>query len=92
MSAERAARRILRACLQGEAEVVLSIPAKLAVKLHAVLPGITADTLAVVNELLPTTGRSRTDVTTGKQSTSAVTPSWITALNDRAAERSNQLP
>src|SRR5581483_12063238 len=30
MNAERAARRIVRACVRGEAEVVLSVPAKIA--------------------------------------------------------------
>ena len=29
---------------------------------------------------------------TGKQSFSEVSPSWLTALNDRAAEQNNQIP
>src|SRR5205823_7734852 len=53
ISANRAARRIVRACLLGEAEIVLSVPAKAAVKLNAVLPGLTSDVLAIVNGLLP---------------------------------------
>ena len=36
---ERAARRILNACRYGEAEVILSLPAKLAVMLHGIADG-----------------------------------------------------
>jgi len=46
MNAERAAQRILRACIRGEAEVVLSLAAKFAVKFNALFPGITADMMA----------------------------------------------
>jgi NAD(P)-dependent dehydrogenase (short-subunit alcohol dehydrogenase family) len=91
MSAERAALRIVRACLRGEAEVVLSVPAKLAVKFHAVLPAITVDALALANAILPSAGKSEAEPKTGQQSTSSVSPSWITTLNERAAESNNQL-
>ncbi len=91
MNAERAARRIVRACLRGEAEVVLSIPAQVAVAIHALLPGITADALALVNTLLPSADGSGKEVKTGKQSTSDASPAWITSLNERAAENNNQV-
>jgi hypothetical protein len=90
MSAERAARRIVCACLRGEAELVLSAPAKLAVKFHGSCPGITADALALANTILPSTTKSETAAKTGHQSTSSASPSWITALNERAAESNNQ--
>lgn len=91
ISAERAAGRIVRACAAGEAEVVLSMPAKAAVEFHAMFPGITADILAVVNKLLPRADGSETEARTGKQSYSEVSPSWITALNERAARSNNQI-
>ena len=91
MNAERAARRIVHACLRGEAEVVLSVPAKLAVKFEALLPGITADALAIANSLLPSADKSEKQVKTGKQSASDASPSRITTLNERAAESNNQL-
>jgi short-subunit dehydrogenase len=55
-SAKRAARRIANACLRGEAEVVLSLPAKIAVKLLGLLPGVTTDLLGLMNVLLPPPG------------------------------------
>jgi short-subunit dehydrogenase len=42
-SAERAARQIIEACKRGDAEVVLSLPAKVASVVHGLFPGLTAD-------------------------------------------------
>jgi short-subunit dehydrogenase len=92
MSAKRAARRIVNACVRGEAEVVLSLPAKVAVKFHGLLPGITTDVLGLVNVLLPPPGGIGSDVRTGKQSSSSASPSWITTLNEQAAQENNQVP
>jgi len=49
MSAESAARQIIAAC-KGDAEVVLSPPAQIGDKFHA-LPGPTSDLLSWVNRL-----------------------------------------
>jgi short-subunit dehydrogenase len=92
MSANRAARQIVNACLCGDAEVVLSLPAKVAVKLHGLFPGITTDVLGLINVLLPPPGGIGDDVRTGRQSSSSVSPSWITTLNERAAQQNNQVP
>jgi short-subunit dehydrogenase len=94
MNAQRAARRIVNASVRGDAEVVLSLPAKLAVKLHGLFPGTTADLLGVANKLLPTAEGAALEEQpkTGKQSFSDVSPSWVTALNERAAEQNNQIP
>src|SRR5256885_462145 len=43
MNAERAARQIITACKRGDAEVVLSIQAELAVRFHGLFPGVTQD-------------------------------------------------
>ena len=91
MSADRAARRIVHACLRGQAELVLSVPAKLAVKFHSALPGMTAGALALANAILPSAEKSRNEAKTGRQSTSPVSSSWIAALNERAAENNNQV-
>lgn len=91
MSAERAARRIVEACRRGQAELVLSIPAKLAVKFHGLFPGLTADFLSIVNQVLPGPGGIGTQTRTGRESTSPVSPSWVTTLNERAAQRNNQI-
>src|SRR5581483_3612910 len=56
MSAERAARQILAAARRGDAELTLSLPAKLAVRFRAAFPELTARMLASVNRLLPGAG------------------------------------
>jgi short-subunit dehydrogenase len=91
MSAERAARRIVRACQAGEAEVILTLPARLAVLFHGMFPGLTADFLSVVNRLLPGPGGIGTSRALGKDSESALAPSWLTALSDEAARRNNEI-
>lgn len=90
MSAKRAARQIVNACIRGDAEVLLSLPAKLAVKFQGLFPGTTSDLLGLVNQILPAS-KDRKDPKTGSQSFSDVSPSWITALNERAAEHNNQI-
>jgi len=89
MSAERAARQILRACMYGDAEVVLSMPAKLAAAAHALAPNLVQDLLAVVARLLPA-GGSRVGIP-GHEVESARAPSVLTTLGDAAARRNNQL-
>ncbi len=53
ISAERAARSIVRATVCGDAEKILSIPAELLSGLHAGFPELTAGVLTVVSRLLP---------------------------------------
>ena len=91
-SAERAARQIIAACKRGEAEVVLSLPAKIATTLHALFPGCTADLLGLVNTLLlPAPGGIGTARRLGKDSSSQLSPSWLTSLSDKAAQRNNEI-
>jgi len=53
ISAERAARQIVRATQRGEAERILSLPANLLGRVHGVCPGTTANILSAVNRVLP---------------------------------------
>jgi hypothetical protein len=76
--------------MRGEAEVVVSVPAKVAVKFNALFPGITADIMAIADHLLPAP-KGDTTANTGKQSFSEVSPSWVTTLNEQAAESNNQV-
>jgi NAD(P)-dependent dehydrogenase (short-subunit alcohol dehydrogenase family) len=91
MNARRAARRIVNASVEGVSEVILTVPAQLAVKFHGMAPGTTANILSLVNRFLPPAGGIGTEVRTGKQSFSKVSPSWITTLNEKAAEQNNQI-
>jgi len=90
MDARRAARQIVTACKQGRAEVILSLPAQLAVTFHGLFPGLTASMLAAVNQLLPAPGGIGSSRATGKESASRLSPSVLTTLSERAAQNFNQ--
>ncbi len=90
MSAESAARRVADACARGDAEVVLSLPAKLAVALQGVFPGLTSTVLGLVNHhVLPEPGGVGTERVKGRDSRGK-TPEAVTTLTDRAADRNNE--
>ena len=89
---EPAARRIVRACERGESSVVLSLPAKLAARVPALLPGTTAALLALVNRLLPRSDGAGRGPRRGRESESAWSPSPLTTLGERAARAQNQRP
>jgi len=91
MNARRAARQIVSACKRGDAEVILSIQAELAVRFHGLFPGITADILGFVNRFLPEPGGIGIHRVKGKDSRSIVSPSWLTALSDKAARENNEV-
>lgn len=91
MSAETAARRILNAARDGRAELLLSLPTKLATALAAVCPELTAEALSTLANVLPGPGGIGTMQAKGLQSTSAYAPSWLTRLSDRASARNNEL-
>ena len=91
VSAENAARQIVRACKRGQAELVISIPAKIAVLFEELFPEAMSQMLGVVNQLLPGPGGVGTQNVKGKQSTSSWSPSWLTTLNDEAAVRNNEV-
>jgi len=91
MMAERAARQIIAATKRGDAEIVLTIQAQLAVRFHALFPGLTADMLGLINKLLPAQGGIGRRRAKGKDSGSELSPSWLTALSDKAAQRNNEV-
>jgi NAD(P)-dependent dehydrogenase (short-subunit alcohol dehydrogenase family) len=91
MDAERAARRIITAMRDGDPEVVLSIQAKLAVKLHALAPGVMQRMFGLVTRLLPAPGGVGTRRVAGRDSASAAAPSFLTRATERAAQRNNEL-
>jgi hypothetical protein len=90
VSAENAARQIVEACKKGQAELVISVPAKVAVIFHGLFPGITAEMLGLVNKLLPGPGGIGTKRAKGKDSESPLAPSVLTTLSERAARRNNE--
>ena len=91
VSAENAARQIVSACKRGQAELVISVPAKIAVLFDALFPEAMSQMLALANGLLPKAGGVGTETMKGRDSTSSWSPSWLTALNEEAALRNNEV-
>jgi short-subunit dehydrogenase len=91
MNAEKAARNIVTACKRGDAELVLTLPAEIAVTFHGLFPGLTADLMGLVNGLLPQPGGIGTEKAKGYESFSKASPSWATTMTDRAAIKNNEV-
>ena len=91
MDAGRAARRIVLACQRGESEVILSIQAKIAAKFHGMFPGVSSELYGLINQVLPGPGGIGEQRVQGKQSESAATRTFVTALTDRAAVENNEV-
>ena len=95
MDAERAARRIVAAARRGSPELVLTVPAKVGVRVHGLLPGTTIRALGVANRLLPRpstddpTAERGADIDVGRRSALFRA---ATTLTRRAAERYGQKP
>jgi hypothetical protein len=91
INAERAAEQIIKACQNGDAELIISIQAKLAAKINNLFPELTAEISALINQLLPEAGGIGKNHALGKDSQSFASPSFLTALSDKESYRNNQL-
>ncbi len=94
IDARRAAQQLIEACRYGDAELVISWPAKVAVMANAVMPEVVATAMSLANDIIlprpaPDAGDERHS---GWQSLSSWAPSKLTAMTDRAAARNNELP
>jgi len=88
INAERAARKIVHAAARGEAETILSLPAKAIALWHGLFPGLTADALGWFNRLALPAGTSHQKVR-GRDTRVLQSP-WmkaVTILGRRAADR-----
>ncbi len=91
VSAEEAARRILSAARRGDAEVSFPAVTRLAVIAAAVAPSLTASALGLAGRMLPGAPDRRSGRRPGRESRSALSPSWLTRRGDEAARRFNQI-
>jgi NAD(P)-dependent dehydrogenase (short-subunit alcohol dehydrogenase family) len=90
VSAESAARQIVKAARRGDAGAIISVQAQLAAKMNALFPELTAEVLGLINRILPGTGGIGKEKAKGSESNSLM-PSFITEAIDRAAVRNNEL-
>lgn len=90
ISAERAAEQILRACQNGDPELLVNHPLNFLVPLQLLTPTAAHEALALVNRLLPSMGGIGQRSVRGYDSHSRWAPSWLTTLSDTAAARNNE--
>jgi len=90
MAAEHAAKRIVQAIRQGDAELILGLPAKVAALVHGVAPEATVRLLSIANRLMPGSVAEHKERHRGHQSETVPTKSPLTAFGKRAAKRWNQ--
>jgi len=91
MDAERAAERIIDAFTHGDADLTLTLLARVGSRLHAMFPNLSAGLARAANWLLPAPGGHGDHGVKGWQAESAVSQSALTALTKRAARRNNEL-
>jgi NAD(P)-dependent dehydrogenase (short-subunit alcohol dehydrogenase family) len=95
IDATRAARQIINACRYGDAELIVTVQAKLAVLLRYAAPELFASMMAFTNQLLPPPAPTRegNEARTGRESESewADPSAPLTAPTYKAAEENNEL-
>jgi NAD(P)-dependent dehydrogenase (short-subunit alcohol dehydrogenase family) len=91
ISAESAAQEIVSALRHGRASAVISLQAKIANTINSLFPEVTSEIFAITNRFLPGEGGVGKGYATGLESTSAISPSILTALVDRASTKNNEL-
>jgi len=94
ISPERAATQIIRACRYGDAELIITMQAKIAVLARTAAPELFAQTMALINQLLPGPAARNGDAAReGRESESdlAGPSSRLTAPSYRAAEDNNEM-
>ncbi len=88
----RAAAQIVDAARHGDAELVVSWPAKLAVLASSLAPATVAMVTGVTNALLPGRAPDGEQSYSGWQSVSGWAPSILTRSSERSAAENNELP
>ena len=94
ISPERAARQIVRACRYSQAELIITLQARMAVLARTAAPELFQATMALINQLLPGPSPSGGDeAKPGRDSESeAAGPQQpLTAATYREAEKNNEM-
>ncbi|MEZ0486746.1 SDR family NAD(P)-dependent oxidoreductase [Fibrella aquatica] len=93
VSAEKVASDIIEATRYGDAERIVSLPAKFAGAVHGLFPGLVTDTLAFINNMLPDPSSAGRDSTRkeGKEVETALSQNALTTLTEEAAKHNNEL-
>lgn len=90
-SAKKAAQQIVRATKKGKVELTLTFPAKLLTLLHGLFPTMTIKILGITDRLLPRSGQvDGLDRSTGRESETPLSQSFLTTLGQKAAQKYNE--
>ena len=93
MDAGHAARKIVRACKQGDPALTLTLPAKVLALGSRFAPRFFAESMTLAGSLLPSAGGAEgRERRRGRESQSKVSPSAMSAPADRAAPEHNEGP
>jgi NAD(P)-dependent dehydrogenase (short-subunit alcohol dehydrogenase family) len=93
IDARRAARQIVNACRRGDAELIITLPARCAILLNAAFPGAMAAAMRLTNGFLPgPASEAGSRARPGWQSVSNLAPSILTRQTDRASVDNNEVP
>lgn len=84
------AREIIDACRHGEAERIITFPAKFGAALQNIAPNLMGELMGVVNQMLPDPGGIGAQRAHGRDSESALSESFVAQLTDDAAEQNNE--
>lgn len=91
VSAEHAANDILEACRRGDAELIISIPAKVGAMLAQLCPEVTAELMAWAVHFLPQASEEDIEAIPGKEMEPEAGDSFLTRWTDQAAARNNEI-
>ena len=92
MGADRAARQILSSVRRRKPELIVTLAARSAIIVQALLPNVTARIVKLAARLLPQPpGQVPNEIRDGWESESKLSPSILTFLADRATEQFNGL-
>lgn len=85
------ARQVIDACRYGEAERIISVPAKLGAALQGLAPNVVSEMSALINTQLPAPGGIGEQRAFGRDSETPLSESFVTELTDQAAEQNNEV-
>ena len=91
ISVERAAAQIIEAIALGRAELTITVQAKLAAAVDALMPEMMSTVMRLTSGMLPGEGGIGERLATGLASRSGLVPAFVTAAIDREAAENNEL-
>ncbi len=92
VDAERAAAKIVEACRNGQASLIIGFPARVAIIGNAVFPSLTGQIMKLVNRFLPgPVGVEGDEIKSGREARrERKMPGWLSRIGGSALARNNE--